>query len=64
MFNYQKQMIIKEMDYKEFVDLVGELRQAQRKYFNTRSYSDLAEAKKLEKQVDDALEDINNPKLF
>lgn len=52
------------MDYKEFVDLVAGLRQAQRKYFKTRSYSDLAEAKKLEKQVDDALEDINNPKLF
>lgn len=40
------------MNYKEFVALVIELRNAQKKYFSSRSLKDLKEAKCLEAKVD------------
>ena len=41
------------MNYEEFVELVGQLREKQREYFRTRSTLVLFACKKLEKQVDD-----------
>lgn len=54
------------MNLKEFAALVAEMRDAQREYFRTRSGEVLERSKKLEKQVDHALKDINNnqPRLF
>lgn len=43
---------------KPFFDLVSKMRQAQKEYFRTRSASVLNEAKRLEKQVDDALSNM------
>jgi len=39
----------------EFVNLVSQMREAQRKYFRNRASSDLNEAKVFEKQVDDEI---------
>jgi hypothetical protein len=41
----------------EFINLVRELRQAQKKYFKERTQSSFMVAKKLEADVDKALED-------
>jgi len=49
------------MTNEEFKQLVAEMRAAQKKYFeNGRYYSDLTEAKRLEKMVDSYLK----PDLF
>lgn len=50
------------MNYKEFAELVCKMRTAQKSYFRTRSYSDLDNSKFLERQVDDALREISEPK--
>lgn len=42
-----------------FEQLVGRMRHAQKEYFRTREHEWLIEAKKLERQVDRALEDIS-----
>lgn len=52
------------MEFIEFVDLVAKMRQSQKDYFKTRGYSQLTESKRLEKEVDAAIEDIRAPKLF
>lgn len=44
------------MREKMFIDLVQKMRDAQREYFKTRTSWALAEAKKLERQVDSMLE--------
>lgn len=49
------------MSPKDFIDLVCRMRSAQKQYFRTRSYGDLDESKKLERQVDQALRDFSNP---
>lgn len=46
------------MKIQEFIDLVAQLRAAQRAYFRTRSYADLDNCKILERQVDNALRSI------
>lgn len=43
------------MKAQEFTDLVARMRAAQKAYFRTRSYSDLDESKRLEREVDNAL---------
>ena len=43
------------MTNEEFVSLVREMRECQRKYFRTREKSVLMRSKALEKQVDEAL---------
>jgi len=40
--------------------LFKEMREAQKKYFRTRSTTDLSEAKALEKEVDKLLDDLQN----
>ncbi len=47
---------ISMMDVSDFCDLVIQMRAAQIKYFKERSQSNLIDAKRLEKQVDDALQ--------
>lgn len=49
------------MKPKEFINLVCKMRSAQKQYFRTRSYADLDESKKLEREVDQALRDFSNP---
>lgn len=44
-----------------FVIKVKQLRTAQKKYFKTRNYNDLNKAKALEKEVDEMLDDLENP---
>jgi hypothetical protein len=50
----------------DFARLVASMRAAQRKYFRTRSYDDLDESKRLEREVDAALKEALEPqkKLF
>ena len=49
------------MDIDDFINLVRRMRQAQKDYFGKgRKQSDLIEAKKLEKEVDQALAKIAN----
>lgn len=50
------------MTPQQFIDLVSKMRSAQKKYFRTRSYGDLEESKKLEREVDQTLRDFSNPK--
>lgn len=50
------------MSPQQFIDLVCKMRSAQKQYFRTRSYGDLDESKKLEREVDQALRDFSNPK--
>lgn len=50
------------MSPQQFIDLVCRMRSAQMQYFRTRSYADLNESKKLEREVDQALRDFSNPK--
>ena len=56
------------MKIQEFIDLVAQLRVAQKAYFRTRSYTDLCNCKILEQQVDNALrfigQDDNQLSLF
>jgi hypothetical protein len=40
---------------KEFIELVREMRNAQKEYFKTRSRDLLSKSKQLEKQVDDEI---------
>ena len=49
------------MSPQQFIDLVCRMRTAQKQYFRTRSYADLDESKKLEREVDQALRDFSNP---
>lgn len=49
------------MTPQQFIDLVCRMRTAQKAYFRTRSYGDLDESKKLEREVDQALRDFSNP---
>lgn len=49
------------MTPQKFIDLICRMRSAQKQYFRTRSYADLDESKKLEREVDQALRDFSNP---
>ena len=49
------------MDEKQFIELVAEMRANQKLYFKTRDYKFLNESKRLEKLVDQAIEDYKNP---
>lgn len=40
---------------KEFIDLVAEMRESQRNWFNNHDYRELTKAKELEKRVDHIL---------
>lgn len=49
------------MDIDDFIDLVRRMRQAQKAYFTQgRKHSDLIESKRLEKEVDQALDAVAN----
>lgn len=50
------------MNYAKFVELVTEMRSAQRQYFRTRSYADLDYSKIKEREVDQALREIQEDK--
>lgn len=59
------------MNARQFFNLVSRLREAQKRYFKTRSSADLQSSKQLEKEVDAEIERVNtiiqqkqNPKLF
>lgn len=45
---------------KEFIELVREMRNAQKEYFKTRSKDVLNRSKELERKVDAELQSINN----
>lgn len=45
---------------KEFIELVREMRAAQKEYFRTRSKDVLNRSKELERKVDAELQSINN----
>lgn len=45
------------MTVADFINLVEEMRTAQKSYFKTRSYESLTKSKSLEKQVDELLSD-------
>ena len=49
------------MSFQQFINLVCRMRSAQKQYFRTRSFGDLDESKKLEREVDQALRDFSNP---
>ena len=54
------------METKNFIVLVAQMRTNQKAYFKTRSYEALRESKRLEKLVDNAIEEMNatkNPQL-
>lgn len=48
----------------EFMDLVADMRRAQKEYFRTRSDAALRASKTLERRVDEALTDRRQPSLF
>lgn len=50
------------MDYKEFKELVRQVRRMQKKYFATRDKEVLDECKELEKRLDEELD--NQQRLF
>lgn len=53
------------MTYEELLKLVKRMREAQKKFFKTRNYDDLAEAKKAEKEIDKLIEEEETgPSLF
>jgi len=56
------------MEMNEFVDLVARMRVQQRSYFRERDSAALRESKKLEKEVDRAVEEMRSsdtqPMLF
>lgn len=47
-----------------FLELVTNMRSAQKRYFQTRDRDDLNESKRLERQVDDHIRRTQNPELF
>lgn len=53
------------MNARQFFDCVAQMRDAQRKYFRTRSHDDLVQAKVLESTIDREIERVqkivNNP---
>lgn len=55
------------MDYKEFIELVAEMRSKQKEYFRARKNQNidsreiLQESKRLEREVDKAIDAILNP---
>lgn len=49
-----------ESEVKQFVELVVEMRQAQKKFFKSRNYTVLQESKILEKEVDERAAEILN----
>jgi hypothetical protein len=52
-------------DREEFVRLVATMREAQRRYFRTRSPTDLEYSRGLERKVDAAIREIvDGPSLF
>ena len=50
------------MQTKDFIALVAQMRTKQKAYFKTRSYEALNESKRLEKLVDNAIEEMTAPK--
>jgi hypothetical protein len=57
------QIFVKLQNYttmKEFIELVREMRNAQKEYFKTRSKDVLNRSKELERKVDAELQSINN----
>ena len=49
-----------ENEIKQFVELVIEMRRAQKKFFKSRNYTVLQESKILEKEVDERATEILN----
>lgn len=49
-----------ESEVKQFVELVVEMRRAQKKFFKSRNYTVLQESKILEKEVDERASEILN----
>lgn len=49
-----------ESEVKQFVELVVEMRRAQKKFFKSRNYTVLQESKILEKEVDERAAEILN----
>lgn len=49
-----------ENEIKQFVELVVEMRRAQKKFFKSRNYTVLQESKILEKEVDERAAEILN----
>jgi hypothetical protein len=49
------------VDLRDLARLVADMRNAQRQYFRTSSASALAEAKRLEKRVDETIKFLLNP---
>lgn len=47
------------MTPQEFFQKVAEMRQAQKRYFKMRTSLDLAQSKKLEKEIDNEIERVN-----
>lgn len=50
------------MSAKEFIDLVCQMRSAQKRFFRTHLHDDMEQAKQYERQVDQALRDFSEPK--
>lgn len=50
------------METKDFIALVAQMRTNQKAYFKTRNYEALNESKRLEKLVDNAIEEMTAPK--
>jgi len=48
----------------QFIELVTSMRTSQKEYFRTRSPDALTRSKTLEKQVDNYLLSVDQPKLF
>ena len=51
------------MTYEQFIDLVAEMRQAQKEYFKTRDRNILSKSKQLEAQVDAEINKVNSKQL-
>lgn len=49
------------MSAKEFIDLVCQMRSAQKRFFRTHLHDDMELAKQYEQQVDQALRDFSQP---
>jgi len=47
-----------------FVKLVADLRHSQKEFFRTRSDTAMRDAKRLEREVDKAIENLLKPSLF
>lgn len=52
------------MDIREFTTLVRQMRDVQKEYFRTRDKRILACSKELERRVDKAIEEADQPTLF